>query len=164
MGAGMLRSRLADLGVCADVESAGLLESGSPVAGRAVRLLAARGVDIAGHFSRRLDAEIIGRATFVVGMEPRHAQEAALVAPDAWPKTFVLEELVRRSEAIGPRTTEPLEAWRGRLHLGRSPEDLLRAGDGVPDPFGRSDDAYRDTIEVLDRLLGRFADLAWRRA
>jgi hypothetical protein len=55
--------------------------------------------------------------------------------------------------------------WLARVHLGRQRRDLLTAsGDGVADPHGRSDDAYRDTIEELDELLGRFTDLAWGQA
>jgi hypothetical protein len=58
---------------------------------------------------------------------------------------------------------------RGRmacvLHLGRTREDLLGvARDGIPDPYGRSDEAYGDTIEELDALLTRFVDLVWRHA
>jgi len=165
MGGALLQHRLADLGVRADVETAGLLESGMPVSEQAVRLLKARGLDVGEHASRLLDADLVGSATLVIGMEPRHVQEAVLLAPDAWPRAFVLTELVRRGEAIGPRIDEPLPAWIARVHLGRSREDLLRgSAKGISDPHGRSDDAYRDTIEELDDLFARFVDLAWGRA
>ncbi len=112
--------------------------------------------------SRRLDPDVVDSATLVIGMEPRHVQEAVILAPDAWPRAFLLTDLVRRSEAIGARTNEPLAAWRARVHLGRTRQDLLGgSGNGVLDPYGRSDEAYRDTIEELDALLTRFVDLAW---
>jgi protein-tyrosine phosphatase len=165
MGAALLRRRLCDLGVPAVVESAGLYESGRRVTEQAVRLLATRGIDVSGHVSSRLDADRVRSATLVIGMEPRHVQEAVLLEPDAWPRSFVLKELVRRSEAIGARTAEPLGEWLARAQLGRSPKDLLiDSGNEIADPYGRSDDAYRDTVEELDALLTRFADLAWGRA
>jgi hypothetical protein len=48
------------------------------------------------------------------------------------------------------------------MHLGRRPQNLfMDGGNDIADPYGRSDDAYRDTIEELDGLLTRFDDLAW---
>jgi hypothetical protein len=38
------------------------------------------------------------------------------------------------------------------------------SADGIADPYGRSDEAYRDTIDELDSLLTRFVDLAWGQA
>jgi protein-tyrosine phosphatase len=162
MGAALLRRRLSDLRVDAVVETAGLLDAGTPVTDQAVRLLATRGLDISGQVSRRLDADLVRSATLVIGMEPRHVREAVVLAPEAWSRAFTLLELTRRGRAIGPRVHEPLGLWLARVHLGRQRRDLLTAsGDGVADPHGRSDDAYRDTIEELDELLGRFTDLAW---
>jgi protein-tyrosine phosphatase len=164
MGGALLRKRLEEHGVPAVVETAGLLESGTPVTEPAVRLLKARGVDVSGHTSRRLDPDLVASSTLVIGMEPRHVQEAVLLAPDAWPRSFLLTELVRRGEAIGARTQEPFPDWLARIHLGRSRSDLLRGSDdGIADPHGRSDEAYRDTIEELDDLFARFVDLAWGR-
>jgi protein-tyrosine-phosphatase len=165
MGAALLRRRLADLGAAAEVETAGLLDSGTPASEPAVRLLAARGLDVSRHVSRTLAPELVRSSTLVIGMEPRHVQEAVLLAPEVWPRSFVLTELVRRGEAIGPRAGEPLAAWLGRVHLGRTRADLLSGPDqGLADPYGRSDEAYRDTIEELDVLLARFVDLAWGHA
>jgi protein-tyrosine phosphatase len=162
MAAALMRHRLADLGVRADVETAGLLESDAPPTEQAVRLLADQGLDVKDHLSRRLDPDVVDSATLVIGMEPRHVQEAAILAPDAWRRAFLLTDLVRRSEAIGARTNAPLAAWLARVHLGRTRQDLLGGSrDGIADPYGRSDEAYRDTIEELDALLTRFVDLAW---
>jgi protein-tyrosine phosphatase len=164
MGAALLRHRLDELGAAAEVETAGFLERGRAAPEQAVRLLARRGLDVSGHVSQRLDADIVRSATLVVGMEPRHVQDSVLLEPDAWPRAFVLGELVQRAEAIGPRRAEPLRAWLGRIHLGRTRLDLITTRNGVADPYGRSDDVYRDTIEELDALLTRFADLTWAHA
>lgn len=165
MGAAVLEQRLRELGVAAEVDTAGLLEPGRAATDQAVRLLANRGLDISGHASRRLDPDRVRSATLVIGMEARHVQEAVLLAPSAWPRAFVLRELVHRSEAIGPRTTEPLATWLARVHLGRSTRDLLTdTGTMISDPYGKSDDAYLDTIDELDALLTRFTELAWGHA
>jgi protein-tyrosine phosphatase len=164
MGAALLRHRLDELGAAAEVETAGFLERGRAAPEQAVRLLARRGLDVSGHVSQRLDADIVRSATLVVGMEPRHVQDSVLLEPDAWPRAFVLGELVQRAEAIGPRRAEPLRAWLGRIHLGRTRLDLITTRNRVADPYGRSDDVYRDTVEELDALVTRFADLAWGHA
>jgi protein-tyrosine-phosphatase len=165
MGAALLLRRLDDLGVDAVVETAGLLDAGTPIAEPAVRLLADRGFDMSGHRSHRLDTELVRSATLVIGMEPRHVQEAVVLAPEVWPRAFGLKELVRRGGAIGARRDEPLMTWLARVHLGRTRQDLLTAAaDGVADPHRQSDEAYRDTIDELDSLLTRFVDLAWGHA
>jgi protein-tyrosine-phosphatase len=162
MAAALLQRRLQELHVAAEVETAGLLEPGAPATKQAVRLLADHGLDLNGHVSRRLTPELVGSADLVIGMEARHVREAVLLEPKAWPRAFVLPELVRRSEAIGPRTAEPLSTWLARLHLGRSTRDMLvDAGKTVADPHGGSDAAYLDTIDVLETLIARFTDLAW---
>ncbi len=165
MASGLLRTRLERLGVDADIRTAGLLDSDRGVSDGAVRALKRRGIDISDHTSRRLDADLVHGTTLVVGMERRHVEEAVLLSPEAWPHAFTAKELVQRSEAVGPRTAETLEAWLGRVHLGRTTHEFLaRPGDDIADPYGRTDDAYRLTADELDDLLGRFVDLAWAHA
>jgi protein-tyrosine-phosphatase len=165
MAAALLSHRLSGPGVAADIRTAGLLEPDRPVSDGAMRVLAARRLDVSGHRSRRLDAELVRSATLVVGMERRHVRDAVVLAPEAWPRTFTLKELLRRGAAIGPRTTEPFDGWLARVHLGRSFQDSFGPGDyDVEDPYGRSDDAFRLTAVELDDLLAGFVDLAWSHA
>jgi low molecular weight protein-tyrosine phosphatase len=165
MAAALLGHLLGERGVAADVCTAGLLEPGRPVSDGAVRVLAARRLDVSGHRSRRLDADLVRSATVVVGMERRHVREAVVLAPEAWPRAFTLKQLVRRGMAIGPRTTEPFDGWLARVHQGRRPLEFLGPGDDdIDDPYGRSDDAFRRTATELDDLLAGFVDLAWGNA
>jgi len=165
MAAALLSHRLGELGVTADIRTAGLLDPGRPVSDGAVRVLAARRLDVSGHRSRRLDAGLVRSATLVVGMERRHVRDAVVLAPEAWPRTFTLKELLRRGAAIGPRTSEPFGAWLARVHLGRSPQDSFGPrDDDVDDPYGRSDDAFRLTAAELDELIAGFVDMAWGHA
>jgi protein-tyrosine phosphatase len=165
MAAALLSRRLGELGVAADILTAGLLEPDRPVSAGAMRVLAARRLDVSGHRSRRLDADLVRSATLVVGMERRHVRDAVVLAPEAWPRTFTLRELLRRAAAIGPRTAEPFDRWLARVHLGRSSQDSFGpSDDDVEDPYGRSDDAFRLTAAELDDLLADFVDLAWTHA
>jgi protein-tyrosine phosphatase len=165
MAAALLSHRLGERGVAADIRTAGLLEPDRPVSDGAMRVLAARRLDVSEHRSRRLDAELVRSATLVVGMERRHVRDAVVLAPEAWPRTFTLKELLRRGASIGPRTTEPFDGWLARVHLGRSSQDSFGpSDDDVDDPYGRSDDAFRLTVAELDNLLADFVDLAWTHA
>lgn len=168
MAEGLLRRRLDDAGVDAVVRSAGILPGGVAASGPAVDVLAARGIELAGHRSRTMVAEEIAAADLVVGMERRHVQEAVLLVPAAEPWAFTLKDLVRRAEAApARRPDETVRSWAARLAATRSRSELLGVGDdAVEDPIGRSRAHYERTAAELDDLLGRLlrrvfaADLA----
>jgi protein-tyrosine phosphatase len=145
------------------VASAGLLERGQPAAPGTLRLLEQIRIDGRSHLSRTLNPELIRRADLVLGMERRHVQEVALLAPDAFPRAFTLKELVRRGNAMGPRQQETLEQWVTRANAGRTPRDLLGADpdDDIADPYGGDEHEYERTFRELDRLVSRLVDLLW---
>ena len=87
------------------VRSAGLLGEdavGEPPPPEVVAALAAYGLDISGHRSRRVTAADLGWADLVLGMSREHVRHAVVTVPDSWPRTFTLKELVRRGEETGP--------------------------------------------------------------
>lgn len=146
------------------VRSAGLLEAGQPAAPGTLRALELRGIDARAHVSQKLTADFAEKADLVVGMERRHVQEVALLAPDAFTRAFTLKELVRRGELIGPRqANESVTQWLARAQAGRTPRDLLGADDtdDVSDPYGGDDDGYERTLRELDGLVNRLVDLLW---
>lgn len=163
MAQGMLRRRLDDLGVTAEVRSAGLYESGLPATDHSVTTMAGRGIDLATHRSRRLDAAILGEADLVLAMERRHVQEAVLLDPSARERAFTLADLARRAATGEPRRHgETLRAWAGRLAAGRTTAELLGVGDdAVADPVGRSLGTYARTADEIDDLLGAIVAAAW---
>jgi protein-tyrosine phosphatase len=127
-------------------------------------VMAARGIDLEGHRSRTLTADMVADADLVVGMSLRHVQEAVLLEPSAWKRTFRLKELVRRGEYVGPRLPgqEP-PAWI-RAAQGDRPRTALAhvsPGEDVADPYGGPSAGYEATAVVLDDLTGRLADLLW---
>src|SRR5262245_18808678 len=68
MAEGLLRRSLAQAGVVAMVHSAGLLPGGVGATPDAIATVGDRGVDISGHVSRRLDADMVRDADLVIGM------------------------------------------------------------------------------------------------
>jgi protein-tyrosine phosphatase len=159
MAEGLLRTRLAEQGIDAEVASAGLYESGHPATDHAVAVVAARGGDIAAHRSRNLDAPEVGLADadLVLAMERRHLQEALIRAPDLRSRAFTLVDFVRRAEAAPPRRPDQdLRAYASALAAGRSTADVLGVGDdGVADPVGLDRERYEATAALLDDLLRR---------
>lgn len=158
----MLRTRLAEVGADAGVSSAGLLGDGVPASDGAVRVLAARGLDLAPHRSRRLSPDLVARSDLVVGLARAHVREAVLAVPDSIDRAFTLKEVVRQGEATGPRAAEEtLAEWLSRVGAGRRHADLLGDDpvDDVADPIGLPDKAYRATAEELDELVRRLVVL-----
>ena len=163
----LLQHRLDGLGVQARVHSAGELRGGVAASAGSVRAMAARGLDLGAHRSRTMTADQLRGADLVIGMARRHVREAVLAAPEAWPRTFTLKELVRRGEQAGPRPPgEPLETWLARVGVGRRPSDLLGdgPGDDVADPIGSPDPVYERTAAELCDLVDRLVELAFRHA
>ncbi|HWC12392.1 MAG TPA: hypothetical protein VG455_14365, partial [Acidimicrobiales bacterium] len=160
----LLRQRLADLGVPARVRSAGLLRAGQPASEIGQDLLRGRGFDLSNHRSRTVTREILLGADLVLAMAREHVREAVVAAPEAWPHTFTLKELVRRGEELGPRREgEPFAAWLERLGAGRATSDLMGTspGDDIADPLAKPRSAYEALIAELEDLLDRFVLLGW---
>jgi protein-tyrosine phosphatase len=164
LAAAMLRGVLAERATPCEVEAVGLQEPGFPATGETVTVASRRGLDLTDHRSRRLEPALVADADLVLGLERVHVREVVLVAPEAWPRTFTLKELVRRGETIGARNPrEPLSAWLARAHQGRQRRDLLGASplDDVGDPTGSPVGDHEDTARELEDLVGRLVELAW---
>ncbi len=160
----LLRQRLRRGGVIGRVQSAGLLQGGSPASEHSVDLLEARGLDLSAHRSQTMTPELLRSATMIVGMAREHVREAVVQAPDVFPRTFTLKELVRRAESVGAREAgEPLEEWLTRVHGGRASKDLMGVSteDDVKDPIGLPRGAYVTMVNELDELTRRLYWLAW---
>lgn len=164
MAEAFLRRRLDGIGVAARVHSAGLLSDGMPASAEGVRTLRNMGLDTSGHRSRRLSPALLQPADLVLGMAREHVRASVLAAPDSWPRTFTLKELVRRGEERGPRAPgQSFEDWLAKVHAGRSRSELMGDSDDddVADPIGLDADYYRGTAEELDDLVRRLLELAW---
>ena len=148
-------------GLDAAVASAGLLDDGRPASPHSVTLMAERGLDLSAHASRHMTPEMLQAADLIVGMERRHIREAAVLAPDAWPRSLSLPELSRRARASGPRAAGVSVAdWLAALVEGRTTVDHLGElpADEIADPIGRSLRTYRRCASQLDELIEVVAD------
>ena len=154
--------RLQEAGLEARVHSAGLLYDGESPPVDGIEVMATRGLDTSGHRSRKMTAEMLNQADLVVGMAKEHVREAVLLAPDCWPRTFTLKELVRRGEEAGGRSPDqPFSEWVSKIHAGRTRADMLGHSetDDVADPIGRRRNFYDRTAEELDGLTAQLATL-----
>lgn len=163
MAEGLLRHRLEGLDVT--VRSAGLLEDGRPASDHGVAILSERGIDLSGHRSTLVNAELIRSSDLILGMAREHAR-VVVDAPDAWPRTFLLKEIVRLGEERGGRSLrQPFDEWLSKLHAGRSPQALMAAPElDVEDPYGGSRREYEKTAAELTDLVDRLVRLAWPEA
>lgn len=162
MAEGLLRDQLERLGVEARVDSAGVLDTGSPAAPEAVAVLEARGIDISSHRSRRLSGPLIDGADLILGMAREHVREVALLDPRAWPRSFTLKELVRRGEAAGPWARgQSLDDWLAKVAADRTHSEMLGAApsDDVADPIGGPPSLYEATAIELTELVAALVAL-----
>jgi protein-tyrosine phosphatase len=141
-----------------------MLTADEPAMADGVAVMAARGLDLTNHRSRRLTAPMIAGADLVIGMARRHVAEVCMLVPDVWPRAFTLKELVRRGEEVGPRRADQdVDAWLAAVHDGRSRRDLVGedATDDIDDPVGRPRAVYEEKAAEIDGLLERLATLLW---
>ncbi|MBA2327585.1 MAG: hypothetical protein H0V95_13205 [Actinobacteria bacterium] len=155
MAEAILRHQLEDLGISASVSSAGTRPWGSGATGDAITVMRERELDIGGHRNRRLTADLVEQADLVLGMTRDHVSFALMRCPDAGGRVFLVGELARLGERVGPRDAgEPVAAWVGRVAAARPADRPLgRAVDEVADPVGEPLDVYRATVARLDRDL-----------
>jgi protein-tyrosine phosphatase len=95
MGEAMLRHELTARG-CKGIEVSSCGTWGlahEPATPDAVTTLGARGIDLASHRSRALDAAEIAAADLVIAMTSVHVREIASEVPDALPKVRLIKEL-----------------------------------------------------------------------
>jgi protein-tyrosine phosphatase len=140
------------------VSSAGTSPVRAPLDPNTIAAAAAIGIDVAGHASRHLDAEVLRNDGTDLVLTMTRAQLREVVGLDLswWPRTFTLKELARRAECAAPAAPgEPVEAWLARLAGDRRAASLMRPdpADDVADPYGLARRAHDETIHELDALV-----------
>jgi protein-tyrosine-phosphatase len=156
----LLRSHLHARGIDAHVHSAGTMYWDGPAAEHAVAVMLEIGVDLSTHRSRPLTPAMLDEADLVLGMTRSHVAAAGNHSPDAADRTFLVGELVRLGESVGPRRAdEPVRDWVARVARVRPAGAPGRAIDEVADPLGEPFDVYRGTARRLDTELRAVAML-----
>ncbi len=129
VAATLLARRLADLGVPAVVRHCRARAAGCPPPGPVLQVLRARGLELSGHKSLALNAQLLGVADLVLGMARQHVEAAAHLAPHVWPSTFTLKEIVSYDRPVrGRRPEESLRGFVARVHEARSQATARSAG------------------------------------
>lgn len=166
MAESLLRARVRERGLSCGVSSRGLMEGGHPTPQPVRSAMGQLGGDSESlvRASRQIATGDVERAGIVLGMAREHVRSTVVMAPDSWPRTFTLKELVRRGSAIGSRAHgEAVAEWLARAHLGRRHSEMMGSSeqDDVIDPIGGSDADYRRTAAELAELVGQLVLLIW---
>ncbi len=164
MAGALLVTRTAGLPDAPEVGTAGLLPGGRPVPTEVLETMAEYGIDLSAHRSTTLESGHLAAADLVLGMGRRHVQEAAVLLPSCWDRTFRLKEFVRRAAAVGPRTPGRTAAsWITEVHGDRTRSALATRApdDDVADPFGGPRSGYEATAAELAGLVAHLTALAF---
>jgi protein-tyrosine phosphatase len=146
--------------VCRSPMAEALLRHHLEAADHTLTALAERGVVLEGHVSRRMNAGLIAPASLVLAMTNDHADAVHNHHPEAAPRTFVLGQLVRLGERVGPRAERSLGEWVAAVDGLRDPRRRRALpADEIRDPLGEPLAAYQELATLLDDLTARLARL-----
>ena len=130
MAEGLLRARFAELGVDAEVRSAGTFAViGGAAQPYAVATAARAGVDISGHVARQLDEQLVAWSDTVLCMARSHATAVRNI--DSTADVRLVAELT---------------------------PDRAVPGDEIRDPMGWDEEVYREVFEDMRTCLEAFAE------
>lgn len=161
MAMALLAHHLAERGMEARVHSAGTLGWGGPATGHAVETLAARGIDLTDHESRRMSVADVAHADLVLGMTRDHVNGTLNRDPEARDRTFVIGELVRMGRTHGARRHgQSVREWCAEIAATRPVgRPSARSVDEIADPVGEGLDVYAATADRLDSMCAEIAAL-----
>jgi protein-tyrosine phosphatase len=155
MGEAMLRHELAARGCDGiEVSSCGTWGvAGLPATPHAVTTLGTRGIDLAAHRARALDAAEIEEADLVIAMTSVHVREIAQMVPAALPRVRLAKELAELDLRPGAGLPALLEATR----------PAARRSLDVDDPMGLLPRSYERAAREIEAGVKVLADALCRR-
>jgi len=129
-------------------------------------VLSGRGIDLTAHRSQTINRDLLTGADIIITMAREHVREAVVTAPEVFPRTFTLKELVRRGSDVGARHAgQPVDRWLSYAHAGRTASGLMgrSSEDDVADPIGQPRPAYERMVAELEALIDDLVFLLWSR-
>lgn len=127
-----------------------------------VEIALVRGIDLRAHKPVAFDAALGRDADLILTMTRDLLRAMVVSAPDLWPRSFTLRELVRRGTTTTPPIRgEALVAWIARVHAGRDRAELLGSdlGDDLRDPMADGSDGNEAMFGELERATRQLARL-----
>lgn len=144
-----------------EVSSAGTNARPGHAAAEGMRTVASTwGLDLEGHVSRRVDAELAQASDLIITMEDRHRSVVSRLTAGLGQRTFTVTELAALVRAVGaeddaspgaPGGSAVLAEHVRRWHAIRA-RISIDAPD-VADPYGGPQDGYRETAWQLADLV-----------
>lgn len=161
MAMGLLAHHLSLRGMDARVHSAGTLGWGGPATNHAVETLAARGLDLSAHESRRITGVDVADADLIIGVTRDHVHGILIHDRAAIDRTFVMGEIVRLGNKVGPRKPgQSVREWCATVAALRPPgRPAGISADDIADPVGEGLEVYAATADKLDLLCAAIAAL-----
>lgn len=154
----LLARHLAAAGHRARVRSAGT--HGGRLVVHEHTVMAARDleVDLSDHRSRLLSAALVATdgADLIVTMTREHLRAVVGIDPLAWPRSFTLKELARRTADVPRSVTDPRE-WISAAGSGRRAADMMTPSqlDDLDDPYGGPLRDHRAMVADVESLVGK---------
>jgi protein-tyrosine phosphatase len=157
----LLRRRVDDAALDVWVESAGTRATKGPGDPKMIKALARKDLDASDHRSRQVDQDMVERSDLVLATDQANMSVLAVNFEIERERLFILRELVRVGQAVGPCNAEQDVAdWLNEVSSLRPP-GLASASDDLPDPFGRRDRFHRKVVDDIDELAAEMVRLMW---
>jgi len=143
----------------ADVASAGTMAMvGSPIAEPMAQLLIDVNVSPAGFAARRINQRMIDEADLVLTASAEHRSAVVALQPLAMKKTFTLLEFARTIPHVSSDVAhlplgERISAMARHAYHARPRLRLAQGQIDIPDPYGRSEEAYITAFTLISRAV-----------
>jgi protein-tyrosine-phosphatase len=161
VAAAMLEQHLGARGASCSVASAGLeVLPGQSAPDTFFDAARARGIDLRDHRPRALPADAADEFDLFLPMTRGLLRTLVVALPSAWPRSFTLLEMVRRSDAASQTPSgSTLREWLEQAHAGRTRSELLGADplDDIRDPMDEDPEPYDVLFDRLDEATARLA-------
>ena len=159
----MLSRALFAAGVDADVGSAGLeVVPGQSAPNDFVELAFIRGIDLRAHEQVPFNAALAEPVDLLLPMTRSLLRTMVLGAPQLWPRSFTLLEIVRRGTTTEPpEDGDTLATWVERVHRSRDRAELISLDpiDDVLDPMEGATESNMEMFTVIERATRQLAHL-----
>ena len=132
--------------------SAGFGPTGIPAIEDAVDAMSRRNLDVSGHRSQQVTADLLGDFDVVLTAERDHVVKIAALSPSVFRVTMTLPEFLRRAVADPFFASDELSGWLTGLTAERTAGQYLRDDiDEIADPTGSPSRVFEAAVVALEQ-------------